>query len=279
MALKSKKDLYENIYKDNFSFGKNWEKYLKRISNSNLNEARNHLTSLFGKEKLKEKTIIDFGCGSGLFSLASFLEGAKKVMSVDIDPSSIKCASKLKKSAINLTKGEWVIKKGSALDLIFINQLGKYDIVYSWGVLHHTGDMWTAIDNVSKLVKPHGVFMLAIYNKRKGFQSSEFWKNIKKVYSQSNFFLRKIIEMGYISQFFTMGLIKFENRIKYITQYKKERGMNWYRDMVDWLGGYPYEFASTEEVTSYLISRGFKLIKLKNVGDGTGCNEFIFRKI
>ena len=96
-------------------------------------------------DDLTGKTFLDIGSGSGLFSLAARRLGAK-VHSFDFDSNSYGCTMELRKRYFD-GDGNWKVEQGSALDRNYIESLGKFDIVYSWGVLHHTGAMWTALEN------------------------------------------------------------------------------------------------------------------------------------
>jgi 2-polyprenyl-6-hydroxyphenyl methylase/3-demethylubiquinone-9 3-methyltransferase len=272
-------ELYENIYNKKFSFGKNWNLFLKNLNDEKINIAKDSLIKFTKLKNFKEKTFIDFGCGSGLFSLCAVLLGAKKVISVDIDDNSLNCAKYLRKK-YGISKKVWEIKKGSALDEKFIKGLGKFDIVYSWGVLHHTGEMWSALKNITFLVKKSGLLYIAIYNNFKGFPFySSTWIKIKNFYSSSNIFIRKIIEIPYIFLIFFGLLFNGINPISYMKNYSKNslRGMSFYRDIVDWLGGYPYEYASVEEIKKFYEKLNFKLINL-NKTNREGCNEFLLKK-
>lgn len=268
--------LYEQEYKrkKHFSFGKNWQKFLKTLNNEKIIEAKKSLTEFLGD--IKGRTFIDVGCGSGLFSLAAHQLGAK-VISTDVDDYSIQCARYLKEKYGN--RG-WVIKKGSALDKTFVSSLGKYDIVYSWGVLHHTGNMWRAIETVSKLVKPKGRFYMAIYNNNTKYKlegTSKFWHSIKKIYNNTNAICKKMIYFTYLAYLLIGLTVHGINPIKYIKNYKTNRGMNFFTDVKDWLGGFPYEYATPEEVISHLKQLGFKFKKIKKARS-LGCNEFLFTK-
>ncbi|RMD57759.1 class I SAM-dependent methyltransferase [Candidatus Woesearchaeota archaeon] len=269
-------DLYENTHlkKRHFSFGKNWQKFLKKLTPQRIEEAEKSLKEWLGD--ISGKTFIDIGCGSGLFSLAANRLGAK-VTSVDIDDQSIECTKELKK---RFGGGDWKIIKGSALDSNFIKSLGQYDIVYSWGVLHHTGDMWLAIENITQLVKPKGVLYIAIYNKstRKLEGTSELWKKIKKFYNKTNFILKKIIYILYTTYLIAGITLHGRNPIKYIREYKSNRGMDFFTDIKDWLGGYPYEYATPKEVENFLGLEGFDLVREKTVRS-IGCNEYLFKRV
>ena len=159
-----------------FSFGKNWQRYLDSLTKEEILNAKKSLTEFLGN--VENKTFVDIGCGSGLFSYSMYLLGAKKITSFDVDPFSVKCAEFLRNNVKNPDR--WEIKYGSILDKNFISKFQKYDIVYSWGVLHHTGEMWEAIKNASSFVKKNGLFYIAIYNKT---GTSNAWLRIKKLYN------------------------------------------------------------------------------------------------
>lgn len=270
------KELYEKIYKKKFSFGKNWNQFLKKFSTQKLKLAETSLTNFTGLKTFKNKIFIDVGCGSGLFSLASIKLNAKKVISIDVDDDSIECA-KFLRNKYNINSKKWVIKKGSVLDKNFLVSLPKADIVYSWGVLHHTGKMWKAMENVITIVKKRGLLYIAIYNDFKGFPSSKLWFEIKKFYSSSPIFLRKIMSFLFVFQILFFRLLRFQNPVRYVSNYgvSSFRGMSFYTDVKDWLGGYPYEFSTSEKVVDFYDGLNFGLVK-KRIVDGTGCNEFLF---
>ncbi len=170
--------LYENIYQKNnfFSFGKNWQNFLNTLDKTKIEKATSSLADFLGISTLKDNTFLDLGCGSGLFSYSAHLLNASKVISIDIDKSSIECCEKLREKKDR--PSNWEIYCGSILDEKFVKQLPKTDIVYSWGVLHHTGDMYKAIKNAASLVKPEGFFYVAIYNEATAFPNSRLWLQI-----------------------------------------------------------------------------------------------------
>ena len=253
---------------------------MKTLTDEKIEEAKKSLVEfLGGMDRIKNKTFVDIGCGSGLFSLVAIKLGASKVVSVDVDDFSMACVRHLREKENN--PESWKIKKGSALDKNFINSLGQFDSVYSWGVLHHTGEMYKAFDNVKNLIKPDGYFYLAIYNKNTKCKlegTSEFWLKAKKIYNESSNVVKKIMELIY-SGYFILGLLaNFKNPISYIKNYQTTRGMNFFTDIKDWLGGYPYEYASVQEIKDYF--KKYNLLCEKNTEvRSIGCNEYLFRKV
>lgn len=268
-----------------FEFGKNWWQFTRKfLSQESIEEAKKSILEFCHEYSLKGKSFVDVGCGSGLFSLAAYQLGASKILSFDIDPFSVNCCQYLREEAGN--PSFWEVVTGSILDESFVIKLGKYDFVYSWGVLHHTGKMWTAIANTSKLVGPDGLLYLAIYNKADGFAiypdgrlgSSWLWSKIKKNYLALPSLLQNSIDYGLMSLLIIIYLVTLNNPIRKIRSHKELRGMSWRIDIKDWLGGYPYEYASVSEVFSFVKKLGFTLENLKN-NNGLRNNEYLFKKI
>jgi SAM-dependent methyltransferase len=276
----SEKQLYEDIYWDNFSFGKNWQNFLKWLDDTKIEAAKKYLVHFIGgQEKIAEKDIIDFGSGSGLMSLCYVLLGAKKVVSIDIDDASIACTEFLRKK-YKIGEDKWEIRKWSVLDKEFVTTLGKFDIVYSWWVIHHSGDMWRGLENIVSLVREKWYLYVAIYNDSKVLLewTSPFWVKTKRLYSSSHL-LRPIMKWIYTT-YLMLGLLAYgKNPISYIKNYRENalRGMDFFIDIEDWLGGYPYEYASYEEMTNFYTQKGFSLVKWVRVRS-IACNEFLFQK-
>ncbi len=246
-----------------FSFGANWQSFVdKALTPERIREATDSLHAFFGVNDLEGQTFLDIGCGSGLFSLAARKLGAK-VHSFDLDPLSVACATELKTRYFP-GKGEWTIEKGDVLDVDYMNTLGQFDLVYAWGILHHTGAMWQALKNVIPTVAEGGKLYLSIYNDQG--RKSRYWTAIKKFYSQSSRLTRFMMTMIFLGYF---GIPKVFFRMK------KERGMSFWHDVVDWIGGYPFEVAKPEDIFDFYRDKGFALMKLKT-RSGLGCNEFLF---
>lgn len=257
-----------------FTFGKNWRSFLETLSHESINSATSSLQDMLGVTSLEGKKFLDIGSGSGLFSLAARRLGAE-VFSFDYDPDSVACTRELR-STFYPDDESWVVREGSILDATFIEPLvGRYDIVYSWGVLHHTGQMWVAIDKASSLVKDGGTLFIAIYNDQG--RRSGFWKKVKEIYC-SGFAGRLVISIVFIPFFSLVTvLMSLKKRENVFSDYRKKRGMSIIHDWVDWLGGLPFEVASTDRVTSYLKERGFCLLKLVQTR-GLGNNQYVMIK-
>lgn len=250
-----------------FGFGVNWSRFLGTISDERIQGAEEALKDMLQIVNLTDKEFLDIGSGSGLSSLAARRLGAK-VHSFDIDPVSVSCTKELKKRYFP-NNPDWIVDQGSVLDTGYLMSLGQFDIVYSWGVLHHTGAMWQALENVWSLVRPGGQLFLAIYNDQRWISS--YWRFIKLTYNK-NFAFRLLVICFHLPYLYAFRLF-YRMLTKRI---ELDRGMSLWHDMLDWLGGYPFEVARPEEIFHFFFNRGFILTKLKTCGARHGCNEFVF---
>ena len=158
--------------------------------------------------------------------------------------------------------------------------MGKFDVVYSWGVLHHTGNLWRAIDKASDLVRDSGTMAIAIYIKTPLCWA---WKWEKWAYSKFPRFFQSIILFPFASVWLLGKLVRGINPLRFLREYKRNRGMNFLHDCHDWLGGYPYESATPEEVENALSKNGLKLLQKFKAHPplglfGTWCAEYMCRK-
>lgn len=270
----NEKNFKTEFEKKRFEFGKNWESFLSKINNERIYESEKSLLEKLKINDLTNKSFIDIGSGSGLFSLAAKNLGAS-VTSFDYDINSVLCTETLK-SKFYIDDKNWKILQGSILDKKFIESLSLYDVVYSWGVLHHTGKMWVAIDNCIKLVNKEGILFIAIYNNQ-GLKSHIWWI-IKWIYNSLPNILKK--PFGYSAGFFVIILmfIKYLLKFKPMVIINQRRGMNLLNNIIDWYGGFPYEFADYDYLVDYIENKGFKLQNGKRA-NSLGCHELIFKKL
>lgn len=260
-----------------FEFGENWLDYLRHVDEAAVAEAERGLLKLVPAEAIAGSRFLDIGCGSGLHSLAALRLGARELVAVDIDPNSVKATSAL--------LDKWAPDANRQVRLLSVfdadpAELGTFDIVYSWGVLHHTGAMWEAVERASRLVRPGGLFAIALYQKR---LSCGPWKVEKRLYTAAPGVVRAGLRGLYKTAFFAGKLVTGRNPWRYVRDYKSVRGMNWHNDVHDWLGGYPYELATPQEVDARLLAMGFEpatVLALKpGLGLlGTGCAEYTYRR-
>ncbi len=265
---------------DRFEFGKNWAAFLSVLDDERISTAEASLKEMLECEDLMGKSFLDIGSGSGLFSLAARRLGSK-VHSFDFDSNSFACTQELRRRYFP-GDADWRIEQGSALDSEYLNSLGKFDIVYSWGVLHHTGEMWRALENAVIPVSDGGKLFIAIYNDT-GTQAKR-WHWIKKTYCRlpgplkTPFAIAAIAPQELKALARSIATLSPMSYIRSWTSYKNGRGMNRWYDIIDWVGGYPYEVATVDEIFDFYKERGFGLRKVKSGKVGLGCNEFVFER-
>jgi len=258
-----------------FRFGKNWLHYAERIDEGRVATAKQSLRDSLGVISLDGYRFLDVGSGSGLFSLAAYQLGAE-VISFDYDQDSVKCTRNLRDRFSPDAGKDWRIEQGSILDTEFLETIGTFDIVYSWGVLHHTGEMWQALENTFGLTSPDGRLFIALYNDQG--RRSKFWTIVKRTYCAS-LLGRAIVLAVFIPIFASRAalssIVFFRNTFRI---YKKNRGMSIFYDWVDWLGGYPFEVAKIDSVVSFFVAKGMLLCHIRSTCS-LGCNEFVFRRV
>lgn len=259
-----------------FNFGANWKNFLEKVNEERIHEAEHSLKEMLSVKDLTGMRFLDIGSGSGLFSLAAKRLGAK-VHSFDYDPKSVGCTKELK-NRYYADDDNWVIEEGSALDKKYLESLGKFDIVYSWGVLHHTGNMKSALLNSMIPLSKQGRIFISIYNDQGPM--SKFWIRVKKTYCSNlagKIFITAIFVPMFSLQSIFISCMKYKNPFGSFLYYKKKRGMSLYNDWIDWLGGYPFEVARPEEIFCIYKKCGFILENLKTT-NRLGCNQFVFCK-
>lgn len=261
-----------------FAFGANWQSFVKLVDETRIEGARRSLTETLGVTDLSGRTFLDVGCGSGLFSLAAHQLGAR-VQSFDFDPDSVAAAGELRRQYA--PRSDWSVEQGSILDEQYVAGLGYFDVVYSWGVLHHTGDLWRAVNTAAHLVGPGGLLFISIYNDQGS--ASRMWRRVKRRYNSSGRVTRGLLVAG---SFAYLGRHRPVRAVSRVVRRMpaceappvRARGMSARHDLIDWVGGYPFEVASPEEVFRRVHPLGFELRHLKTCAGGLGCNEYVFEQ-
>ena len=265
---------------ERFAFGQNWARFLRVLNADRIAAAEKSLVDMLGVSRLDGKSFLDIGSGSGLFSLAARGLGAT-VRSFDYDPQSYACTHELRRRYFP-GDAAWIVELGSVLDRGYLDRLGTYDVVYSWGVLHHTGQMWAALDNIKPLVNVGGQLFIAIYNDLGAVTNR--WETIKKRYNalptpvNTAYLLWLLAKQQRKDAFEAWRTGKLDTWLRSWTDYNV-RGMSRWRDLVDWYGGYPYERASIEAIADVYGPDGFRLTRIVDRSLGYGCNEFVFERV
>jgi SAM-dependent methyltransferase len=259
-----------------FAFGENWRSFVAHVSPSRVRVSVQSLDGLAGPGNVTGRSFLDVGSGSGLSSLAAASLGAARIHSFDFDAQSVAATGELKDRFFP-DASYWTVEQGSVLDRAYLASLREWDVVYSWGVLHHTGRMWEAVENLFPLVKPGALLIIALYNDQ-GWQSRA-WTRVKALYNRGRIGRAVVTALG-IPAFFGATLAADLARARNpLARYRTvERGMSPLHDWFDWLGGYPFEVATRSAVVTLAEQHGFVLERLRDVGGRLGCNEFVFRR-
>jgi 2-polyprenyl-3-methyl-5-hydroxy-6-metoxy-1,4-benzoquinol methylase len=260
-----------------YGFGKNWAEFIERkLSDEIVEQSVEHLKSFMKVDTLEGKTFLDIGCGSGIHSLAALRLGAAKVTAFDYDQDSVATSRQVREWA-GIPETRWSIGQGSVLDTAFMSSLPKSDIVYSWGVLHHTGAMWDAVRNATIPIKKGGEFYIALYSSDNYVDPTpEFWIRLKRAYNQADPMTRTLMELKYVYWILIRPEIEAgRDPLNLMANYGK-RGMTAWTDAKDWMGGYPMEFASYAETCDFCKATAD--LDLVNVLTGEGCTEYLFAR-
>jgi 2-polyprenyl-6-hydroxyphenyl methylase/3-demethylubiquinone-9 3-methyltransferase len=266
-------NLPDTVESARFGFGRNWLSFIDVVDEARIGAAGDSLLKALHLPTLSGRTFLDVGCGSGLFSLAASRLGAY-VRSFDYDQDSVLAATELRRRFA--PGSDWQIEQGSILDPDFVADLGRFDIVYSWGVLHHTGHLWAALDATARLVAPGGLLYTSVYNDQ-GL-ASRVWRQVKRHYNSSGELTRAVLVAGsaiYLARHRPVSALY--RAVRRVPVAPRPRGMSRRHDLIDWVGGYPFEVARPEEVFAFVHRLGFELRYLKTAGGGLGCNEYVFQ--
>jgi 2-polyprenyl-3-methyl-5-hydroxy-6-metoxy-1,4-benzoquinol methylase len=259
---------------NHFAFGKNWASYAELIDEGAIDESKKGLLKFVSHAGYEGRTFLDIGCGSGLHALAAIRLGISRILAVDIDAESVATTRKvLSRQSVRIP---WQAEHISVFDLDPV-QHGHFDIVYSWGVLHHTGSMWAAVRKAAGMVAPGGLLILALYRTT---PLDGFWKREKRWYAHAYPAAQRLVRGIYLCVFWLAHAPRGSFR-KFVAGYRSARGMDFYHDVHDWLGGYPYETALASEVEAELTALGFKQERVfveptRGILSAV-CDEYVYR--
>jgi 2-polyprenyl-3-methyl-5-hydroxy-6-metoxy-1,4-benzoquinol methylase len=259
-----------------FAFGENWRRFLAVLDETRIAQAQHSFCETLGVDSLTDKTFLDIGSGSGVHSLVARRLGAR-VHSFDYDAESVACTQEVRRRYF-ADDPQWTAARGSVLDRAYLASLGTWDIVYSWGVLHHTGQLWPALGNAADLVANDGLLFISLYNDQ-GLDS-RLWLKVKRFY---NFLPRGLKVLVLLPAFVwiwgpAMVLDLLRGRPFAAWRAYGARGMSPSVDLVDWVGGLPFEVSKPEQVFDFVTARGFTLTRLITCAGGKGCNQYVFRR-
>ena len=120
-----------------------------------------------GFDRYAGKRVLEVGCGTGT-DLLQFARGGAQVTGVDLTPRSIEIARK--RFEVYQLRGEFAL--GDAEQLHFPDD--SFDVVYSFGVIHHTPDTERAIREIHRVLKPGGKAVVMVYHR----SSLYYWAGI-----------------------------------------------------------------------------------------------------
>lgn len=266
------------LQENHFSFGKNWQDFATKINEDRIAQVMSDLSRLTGRDRLDGLRFLDIGCGSGLHALAAHRLGAREVVGTDIDPDSVAASRNTFARFASIANARF--ETTTVFDMT-PEAFGTFDIVYSWGVLHHTGDMNRAIAIAVALVMPDGEFLVALYKKT---PFCGIWRVIKRRYSRASTATQRRFCSAYVALTKIAKRVRGVNFGDYVANYGRMRGMDFHNDVHDWMGGYPYQSISPEECRELLKGLGFAVTRefVQRPGRylpgllGTGCDEYAF---
>lgn len=263
--------------KNRFSFGRNWKKYSKLITKERLAKAELHLKDRFQVQNFQGK-FLDIGCGSGVFTVSALNLGAE-VKGFDFDMKSVETSRKVL-TQFSGGNTRWEIGQGDILTSKHNEDISNSDFIYSWGVLHHTGNMNLAIENIATNAKLGSKWVIAIYNDLGN--ESKMWTKLKKLYVDYPPLRPFLLAYSYY-RFWAKQQIRLAIHLRNPFDGWKNyaidsRGMSAWYDLIDWAGGYPFEVASVDWIKNKIEPFGWRLEKLWR-NEGIGNNEFLFIRV
>ena len=264
-----------------FAFGKNWASFSEQLNEPQVERAVTDLRRLLGGD-LRGRSFLDIGCGSAIHSVAALRLGAKHVFAVDIDPDSVATTQAvLSRFAPN---SAYRVEERSVFDLNSARD-GTADVVYSWGVLHHTGDLNGALRSAANMVAPGGQFLFALYRRT---YLCPFWRLEKQWYKSASARAQRLAQHLYLDWYQALSVARRLTHGEPPSLCDGARGMDLRHDLHDWLGGFPYESILPRDVERLMRQEGFRheasFLCARKAGRthgllGSGCDEYRYSRV
>lgn len=275
-AAKAERTTFPNA-STRFAFGDNWASYAALVDEERLAEAERGLVRLLGPDGLRGRTMLDIGCGSGLHAAAAGRLGAARIVAVDLDSWSVETTRAVLTRHAPLVSSE--VRQADVFDLDPATA-GHFDLVYSWGVLHHTGAMGEALGRAAAMVAPGGLFAFALYRRTR---LCGVWRREKRWYAAARPSAQAMARRIYVALLRAKFAMTGGDFRTYVANYQSARGMDFRHDVHDWMGGYPYESISPAEVDGRMRTLGFEHVRsftqTASLGlFGSGCDEYVYRR-
>ncbi|MFQ6107920.1 MAG: class I SAM-dependent methyltransferase [Candidatus Aminicenantales bacterium] len=235
-----------------------WQNYTPEYAAS-----KKHWALFFDPEEVLNKSVLDAGCGTGVFSIIFARMGALSVVGIDISKRSLERAQR---QADQLGLQNATFQKVNMLRLPFTDAC--FDIVWSWGSVHHTADPFGCLAELIRVLKPGGSLLVAVYRRtgltflhetlRKGLirLPSKYWIPFSR----------------FLSLVAAPGISLFKKRDK------SRKGEKLEQLLFDWFFVPIRHSYLPEEIKSFLVKRGLVIKKyLPFSGRFNSTSNFIFK--
>jgi ubiquinone biosynthesis O-methyltransferase len=235
-----------------------WTEYIPEYEAS-----EKHWSLFYNPKEVKGKTVLDAGCGTGVFSIIFARNGAAKVTGIDISPGSLDTARSLKKK-FGLANAEF--RQQDMLRLPFAS--ASFDIVWAWGTVHHTTDPLGAIAELIRVLKPGGSLFLAIYKRTNVTWVHEIVR--KTMIRTPRWSWNSLAKAGALALSPIVFLFK--------KRQKSRKGEKLSELILDWYFVPIRHYYRPEEIRSFLEARKFKIENyLAHSGRFNSSSNFIFK--
>ncbi len=264
---------------ERFEFGQNWTRFLATVNDARVLRAEASLKAMLGLDTLAGLTFLDIGCGSGLFSLAARRLGADRTF-VRLR-SAVGSLQPQAEGALPSRRRRLAHRVGIGPRCRLSRKPSPFRHRLLLGCpsphrCHVAGARACAASRAA-----NGKLFIAIYNDM-GSQSIR-WRQLKRLYAKLPAAVQPLYACAVSAPEEAKGFLRAvpsgrpQDYVATWTKYERNRGMSRWRDIIDWVGGYPYEFAKPDAICSFFIDRGFALDKMC-IGGGLGCSEYVFSR-